>query len=109
MCRYTAKSTDTSIKNQGNSDYPYFADRYRHTFTYTNPLTGLTFPTVSMGQQRDLHVVDNGDGTLTITAMATGLQKVYGPEGELLLTDRGLVRTTFMVNTKGTIELRWRS
>jgi hypothetical protein len=93
-----------SIKNQGNSDYPYFADRFHNSFTYTNPMTGLSFTVVSTGQGRDLHVVDNGDGTLTITSMITGVTKVYGPDGELLFTDRGLFRVTSLIDTNGTID-----
>lgn len=93
-----------SIKNQGNSDFPYFADHFRGTFVYTNPTTGLTFSVVVVGNFRDLHVVDNGDNTLTITNQFTGIQRVYGPDGELLFTDRGLIRETFMVDNMGTID-----
>jgi hypothetical protein len=89
---------------RGNSEFPYFSDRFRGTFVYTNPETGLTFTIVTVANNKDLHVVDNGDGTLTITGQTAGRQSVYGPDGELLFTDRGLIRDTFLVDTKGTVD-----
>jgi hypothetical protein len=93
-----------SIKNQGNSEYFFFADRFRGTFTYTNPETGLTFTIEQVGQFRDLHLVDNGDGTLTITGFFVGTQRVIGDDGELLLVDHGLSKDTFVVDHNGTID-----
>jgi hypothetical protein len=45
---------------------PYFADRFRATMVYTNPQTGLTYTVVRVRQSKDLRIVDNGDGTLTL-------------------------------------------
>jgi hypothetical protein len=53
---------------------------------------------------KDLHVVDNGDGTLTITNFFAGVQQVYDDAGNLLFLDRGLTRETFLVDTMGTID-----
>jgi hypothetical protein len=89
---------------RGNSEFPYFSDRFRGTFVYTNPITELTFTVVTVANSMDLHVVDNGDNTLTITGQFAGRQSVYGPDGELLFTDRGLIRDTFLVDTNGTVD-----
>ena len=89
---------------RGNSEFPYFSDTFRGTFVYTNPETGLTFTVVTRANSKDLHVVDNGDGTLTITGLVAGTQSVYGPDGELLFTDHGLVSDTFLVDNNDSVD-----
>jgi hypothetical protein len=89
---------------RGNSEFPYFSDRFRGTFVYTNPDTGLTFTVVTVANSKDLHVVDNGNGTLSITGLVAGTQNVYGPDGELLFRDRGLIRDTFLVDNNDTVD-----
>jgi len=95
-----------SIKDHGpNAPAPYFAEGFRSTLTYTNPETGLTFTVVKVRTSKDLRIVDNGDGTLTLTAQSTGGLWTYGPDGELAGSTRGLTRDTFLVDTKGTADL----
>jgi hypothetical protein len=92
-----------SIKDHGpNAPAPYFADRFRSTLVYTNPQTGLTYTVVRVRQSKDLRIVDNGDGTLTLTGLNTGSLFAYGPDGELLGRQNGLARETFLVDTLGT-------
>lgn len=92
-----------SIKDHGpNAPAPYFADRFRSTMVYTNPQTGLTYTVVRVRQSKDLKIVDNGDGTLTLTGLNTGSLWAYGPNGELLGRQNGLTRETFLVDTLGT-------
>jgi hypothetical protein len=92
-----------SINNHGpNAPAPYFADRFRSTLVYTNPQTGLTYTVVRVRQSKDLRIVDNGDGTLTLTGLNTGSLWAYGPDGELLGRQNGLTRETFLVDTLGT-------
>ena len=93
-----------SIQTLGDSDFPHFADRFRSHFVYTNPETGGTFTVDTIGSFRDLHLVDNGDGTLTITNQFAGHQNVYDSDGNLVLTDRGLVREVVLIAHKGTID-----
>jgi hypothetical protein len=81
---------------------PYFADRFRSTMVYTNPQTGLTYTVVRVRQSKDLRIVDNGDGTLTLTGLNTGSLWAYGPDGRLLGRQDGLSRETFLVDTMGT-------
>jgi hypothetical protein len=92
-----------SIKEHGpNAPAPYFADRFRSTSVYTNPQTGLTYTVVRVRQSKDLSIVDNGDGTLTLTGLNTGSLWAYGPNGDLLGRQDGLARETFLVDTLGT-------
>jgi hypothetical protein len=92
-----------SIKDHGpNAPSPYFADRYRSTLVYTNPETGLTYTVVRVRQSKDLRIVDNGDGTLTLTGLSTGSLWAYGPDGELLGRQNGLSVETALVDTLGT-------
>ena len=92
-----------SIKDHGpNAPAPYFADRYRSTLVYTNPQTQLTYTVVRVRQSKDLRIVDNGDGTLTLTGLNTGSLWAYGPDGELLGRQNGLTRETALVDTLGT-------
>jgi hypothetical protein len=94
-----------SIKDHGpNAPAPYFADRFRSTLVYTNPETGLTYTVVRIRQSKDLRIVDNGDGTLTLTGLNTGSLFAYGPDGHLLGRQNGLTRETFLVDTLGTAD-----
>jgi hypothetical protein len=92
-----------SIKDRGpNAPSPYFADRYRSTLVYTNPETELTYTVVRVRQSKDLTIVDNGNGTLTITGLNSGSLFAYGPDGELLGRQNGLSRESALVDTLGT-------
>ena len=51
---------------------------------------------------KDLHVTDNGDGTLTIVFLATGPSSLYGPDGKAIARDPGQVRFEFVVDHGGT-------
>ena len=51
---------------------------------------------------KDLSVVDNGDGTLTIEVLATGAFTLYGPNGKAIARDPGQVRFAFLVDHGGT-------
>ena len=95
-----------SIKDHGpDAPAPYFADRYRSTMVYTNPQTGLTYTVVRVRQSKDLRIVDNGDGTLTLTGLNTGTLWAYGPDGKLLGRQNGLTRETALLDTMGTPDL----
>jgi hypothetical protein len=50
---------------------------------------------------KDLKVTDNGDGTLTILVLATGSNKLYGPDGRLVLNDPGQVRFELLIDHGG--------
>lgn len=91
-----------SAKLHGPDGLIYFADRVRITDSWTNLANDKTFTVAVAGQQKDLLVTDNGDGTLTILVLVAGRQFAYGPDGTRLFLDAGSFRFEFMVDHGGT-------
>lgn len=52
--------------------------------------------------ERDLHVTDNGDGTLTIVNFGTGNIVLYDEAGNVIARDPGQTRVEFLVDHAGT-------
>lgn len=80
----------------------YFADAFRFTESYTNVLNGQSLTILRAGRNADQAVVDNGDGTLTITFKSTGRTTILGPDGNVLFRDNGQVQGSFVVDHGGT-------
>jgi hypothetical protein len=91
-----------SAKPHGPDGLIYFADRVRLTDSWTNLANDQTFTVVVNGQQKDLRVTDNGDGTLTILVLGAGRQSAYGPDGSRLFLDAGTFRFELLVDHGGT-------
>ena len=68
----------------------------------TNLETGGTFTNVFTSNSRDQTIVDNGDGTITITDFASGGSRFYDANGQLVLRDPGQVRFAFDIDYNGT-------
>jgi hypothetical protein len=51
---------------------------------------------------KDLHVTDNGDGTLTVVILITGPSTLYGPDGKAIARNPGQVRFELVVDHGGT-------
>jgi hypothetical protein len=68
----------------------------------TNLTTGGTFTNVFTANSRDHSIVDNGDGTITITDFASGGSRYYDTDGNLVLKDPGEVRFAFDIDYNGT-------
>jgi hypothetical protein len=81
----------------------YFEVHFRDIDTFTNTLNGKTFTVVNSGTDKDLDIVDNGDGTLTITVKVVFRQLVYAPDGSLLFRTAGQFRTRETIDTNGTL------
>ena len=47
-------------------------------------------------------MTDNGDGTLTITALSMGSERWYDGDGKFVLMNAGLFRWQILVDNKGT-------
>ncbi|PWW24875.1 hypothetical protein JD79_04066 [Geodermatophilus normandii] len=84
------------------SEFPYLAARGTSTDVYTNPDTGGTFTVTNTFFDKDLRIVDNGDGTITVSFNTVFRQRVYGSDGELLFVDQGHVREAVIVDYNGT-------
>ncbi len=91
-----------SAKSHGPDGLIHFADRVRATDSWTNLANEMTFTVAIAGQQKDLRVTDNGDGTLTILVLVAGRSFAYGPDGTRLFLDAGTFRFSFVVDHGGT-------
>ena len=68
----------------------------------TNLETGGTYTNVFTYNSKDQTIVDNGDGTITITVFATGNSRWYDASGELVLRDTGRSSFSFDIDYNGT-------
>ncbi len=89
-------------KTKGSGPFAYFADHFQDTSVYTNLENGKTLTIVSNTRAADQTIVDNGDGTITITAKATGRSFAYGPDGNRLFVDAGQSQFSFVIDYNGT-------
>ena len=87
---------------RGSSPFPYFRDSVHGTVVTTNLDTGGTFTQVFTSNSRDHTIVDNGDGTITITVAASGGTRLYDTDGNLVLKDPGHIRFAFDIDYNGT-------
>ncbi len=92
------------IKTKRGGQLAYFGVNVHGTATFTNLDTGKTITNVYNFRDRDQLVTDNGDGTLTITASNSGVDKWYGADGTLLFVIAGNFTFQFMVDHGGTPE-----
>lgn len=91
-----------SVKTHGPDGLIYFADHVTSSQTTTNLANGLSVFDVTRTTDKDLHVIDNGDGTLTIQFLATGPSTLYGPDGNAIARNPGQVRFEVVVDHGGT-------
>ncbi len=90
------------FNQRGSSPFPYYRESVRGTTVFTNLDTGGTFTTVFTANSRDHTIVDNGDGTITITSFASGGSRFYDQNGQLVLKDSGQIRVAVEVDYNGT-------
>jgi hypothetical protein len=95
------EASGTFIGTLRGDGFWYFGDRSRGVETMTNPETGHVFRQEFTGTGRDQQVVDNGDGTLTVTVQLTGPSRYY-LDGQKLFIDTGMVRFSVLVDQNGT-------
>ena len=87
-----------------HSGFPLFKDTGRGTFTWTNPVTGKSVSNFFAGvSDKDLTVVDNGDGTITLRTAITGVpEKIRVANGKPLTMDVGRVVFVSVIDYNGT-------
>jgi hypothetical protein len=86
---------------------PYLFDNYSSVESFTNVANGKTATILHQGLYKDLQI-EHVEGTIyQFTAIETGRPVVaFGPDGKKLpLFDRGRIRYTFLVDTKGDADL----
>ena len=86
-----------TVRDEGSGDsrdrfvlrdnLPYFEGHSVDTDVYTNLATGESVRVVQQRYDRDTHVTDNGDGTLTVMYLASAVNVMYDQEGTVI--DRG--------------------
>ena len=104
LVRYQAEVEGRLLIKTANGPFPYFADRFQSTETYTNLENDKTLTHVFATRNADQRIVDNGDGTITITVKSTGRDFVYGPDGSRLFVDAGQFQFQIVVDYNGTPE-----
>ena len=90
------------VKTRGREGLVYFAANVHGTTGFTNLATGKTYTNVYNFTDRDQQVVDNGDGTLTITISNLGNSKWFGADGKLLFVTAGNFTFQITVDHGGT-------
>jgi hypothetical protein len=90
------------FNQRGSSPFPYALETTRGTVVTTNLDTGGTFTNIFAVSSRDHTIVDNGDGTITITMIGTGGLRAYDADGKLVLKDPGQTRFAVDIDYNGT-------
>lgn len=90
------------FNQRGSSPFPYFRQSVHGTVVTTNLETGGTYTNVFTANSKDQTIVDNGDGTITITTFASGGARFYDTNGNFVLKDPGEVRFAFDIDYNGT-------
>ena len=95
-------SVNFVFNQRGSSPFPYYRENAHGTVVTTNLLTGGTYTNVFTSNGKDQTIVDNGDGTITITDFASGGSRYYDTHGNLVLKDPGEVRFSNVIDYNGT-------
>jgi hypothetical protein len=90
------------FNQRGSSPFPYYRESVHGTVVTPNRDTGGTYTNVFTSNTRDQSIVDNGDGTITITGYASGGSRFYDASGKFVLKDPGQVRFAFDIDYNGT-------
>lgn len=90
------------FNQRGSSPFPYYRESVNGTGVTTNLSTGGTFTNVFAGSSKNQVISDNGDGTITITVLATGTSRYYDYQGNFVLKDPGQVRFAVDFDYNGT-------
>jgi hypothetical protein len=85
------------------SGFPLFQSTGPGTITITNPATGKSVTQRFTGAVKDLTVVDNGDGTITVRTAFTGIpEEVRLSDGTVAIKDVGRVVFAAVLDYNGT-------
>jgi hypothetical protein len=85
------------------SGFPLFQGSGRGKVAITNPATGESITQRFTGASKDLTVVDNGDGTITVRTAVTGIpDEIRLADGTVVLKDVGRVVFVTVLDYNGT-------
>ena len=93
------------LKTRGHQPIPYFFDNFRYRVVFTDD-EGDGFIIQGNGLLKDLRI-RRVEGTIyRFVAIETGQPfSIRALDGTVVLRDRGMLKTTFMVDTKGDMNL----
>jgi hypothetical protein len=86
------------FNQRGSSAFPYYRESVHGTVSTMNLLTKESFTNVFTANSQDHTIVDNGDGTITITTFAAGSSRLYDAAGNFVLHDAGSFRFSIVVD-----------
>jgi hypothetical protein len=95
------------LNQRGPNGLPHGQANVSGSNTVTNPETGKTFTSIWRVLDKDLKVVDNGDGTATIRVISPGPVKYYGPDGKLMFIDTGYFEAELVYDYVNDEEVSW--
>jgi hypothetical protein len=99
----TVDVIDNGQVRLAHSGFPLFKDTGRGKITWTNPVTGKSVSNFFAGTTKDLTVVDNGDGTITLRTAITGVpEKITVANGKAITMDVGRVVFVSVIDYNGT-------
>ena len=90
------------FNQRGSSPFPYYRESVHGAVVTTNLDTGGTYTNIFTANSRDHKIVDNGDGTITITTFGSGGSRFYDRNGKFVLKDPGEVRFSIEIDVNGT-------
>ena len=90
------------VTRRGSAGLVYFMERIHLVDTFTNLANGQTVTSDERSISKDVHVTDNGDGTLTILVLATGNYTLYGADGRAIARNPGQVQFELLIDHNGT-------
>jgi hypothetical protein len=90
------------FNQRGSSPFPYYRESVHGTVVTTNLESHGTYTNVFTANSKDQTIVDNGDGTITITVFAAGGSRFYDKDGNFVLKDPGGIRFAFDIDYNGT-------
>jgi hypothetical protein len=84
----------------------YYLEKTTVVVVYTDQASGQQATDIQPNTiNKDLHLTDNGDGTLTIIALLTGGDRTYGDSGKLIASNSGQVRFRIVYDYVHDVEL----
>ena len=86
----------------GTNVFPYYRESVSGREAFTNLDTGGTYSLKFTANNRDHKIVDNGDGTITITSTVSGSQRWSDADGRLVLVSSGQFRFSIGIDYNGT-------
>ena len=94
------------FNSRGPGSLGFGVDKSTVHQTFTDQATGLSVTDIQPNTiNKDLSVVDNGDGTLTAIVLLTGGERTYGHAGKLIASNSGQIRLRIVYDYVNDVEI----